>query len=109
MDAVTRSQRYAQQDRYEENYFRREEEDRPRPTHTIDALTTLANKAKDDPSAALEFSLACTPQTFLLALADKRWEDQHPFYSCIHCHDGKDLPEGYVCQVCEADSPLTRH
>lgn len=94
-------QRLAEQARYDKRYYEREEQDRPRPTHELGALMALAAKAKTDPTAALDFSVACTPQTFLMALAAKRWDDAHPYYSCVHCHDGKDLPHsGYQCQVC---------
>jgi hypothetical protein len=27
------------------------------------------------------------------------------YYSCLHCRDGKDLPQGYVCNRCGADKP----
>lgn len=34
------------------------------------------------------------------------WERRKPvYYSCNHCRDGKDLPEGYECQRCGADNP----
>lgn len=26
-------------------------------------------------------------------------------YSCSHCRDGKDLPQGYICNRCGADNP----
>lgn len=95
---------YTQED-YERGYFERMERDRPRPTHELHDLKRLAEKAKTDPSAALDFAVACTPQTFLLALAAEKWDNAHPFYSCYKCRDGAELPEGYQCQVCGADNP----
>jgi hypothetical protein len=92
------------QDDYERNYSTRMERDRPRPTHELGDLRQLADKAKTDPAAALDFAVACTPQTFLLALAAARWDDQHPFYSCHVCRDGADLPQGYECRVCGAEN-----
>lgn len=59
---------------------------------------------KGDASAALEWSLV-TPQDFQIARAADCWDKANPLYGCIHCHDGKDLPQGYVCQVCGADNP----
>lgn len=93
------------QARHEATRARQYEEDRPRPTHEMWELRRLAERAKTDPAAMLDWSVACTPQTFLMALAAEAWDNTHPTYACIHCHDGADLPKGYVCQVCDADNP----
>lgn len=93
------------QRRYEDTYFEREERERPRPRLEMASINALALRCKDgDASAYLLWALV-TPQDFLIAQAAMRWDEQHPFYSCIACHDGKDLPKGYVCQVCGADNP----
>lgn len=84
----------------------RAEQDRPRPTHELYELTGLAMLANDgDPSAALEFAVACTPQTFVLAIAAARYDKLHPIYMCYICKDGKKLPKGYQCQECGEDNP----
>lgn len=104
LSAARMAQREEAQRRHEDRYYAMVEKDRPRPTHEIWELRDLARKAKDDPSAALDFAVVCTPQTFLMALAAERWDETHVLYDCIHCHDGKDLPHsGYVCQVCGAE------
>lgn len=99
-------QREAEQARYEDRYFERMEAERPKPVKEFSALLALARQAAaGDASAALDFTTSCTPEEFVKAYEAKVWDDQHPLYSCIHCHDGRDLPEGYVCQVCGADNP----
>ncbi len=84
---------------------RQYEEERPKPLHELDALQRLARKAVADPSAALAFAVAMTPENYVDALDAEAWDKAHPWYSCIHCHDGADLPEGYVCKECGADNP----
>lgn len=96
----------AVQDRYEERYFERMDAERPKPAKELEGLRALAERAVEgDGSAALDFAVSCTPEQFLLALKAKRWDECHPFYNCIHCHDGKDLPSGYLCQVCGEEGP----
>lgn len=85
--------------------YERSERNRPRPTYELSALKNLAHRANEgDASASLEFSVACTPQTFILALAAARYDETHPIYDCYGCHDGKDLPEGYVCRACGTEN-----
>ncbi len=93
------------QERHNATRARQHEEDRPRPTHEVYQLEGLARGSIGDTSLLVEWSLAATPQTFLLALAAERWDKGHPWYSCVHCHDGKDLPRGYVCEACGGENP----
>lgn len=93
------------QRRHDETRARQHEEDRPRPSLELGEIQRLAERAKTDPSAMLEWATRVDPQTYLLAVAAKRWDERHPWYSCVQCHDGKDLPQGYVCQACGEDNP----
>lgn len=96
-----REARWAEsQRRHDEIRARQNDEDRPRPTHEVWQLKDLARRAIEDPGLLVEWSLAATPQTVLLALAAEEWDRRHPWYSCIQCHDGADLPKGYVCEAC---------
>jgi hypothetical protein len=97
------------QRRHEETRARQWEEDRPRPSLELWQIAALARRAQTDPTAMLEWATRVDPQTYRLAVAAQRWDERHPSYSCVQCHDGKDLPENYECQACGADSPLTRH
>lgn len=90
---------------HEERMARREEEDRPRPRLEMGQIRSIARRVKEgDAAAALDWALV-TPQDFLIAEAAERWDRANPTYFCIICHDGKDLPQGYVCQACGTDNP----
>lgn len=100
----------ARQAAHEKRYDAKREAQRPKPKREYHELLSLARKAVEgDASAALEFAVDCTPGQFVLAHEAKVWDDSNPLYGCISCRDGKDLPEGYECQVCGADSPSRRY
>lgn len=98
------------QQAHEDRYWAKFEEKRPKPKREINDLLSLARRAVEgDASAALEFSVDCTPEQFVLAHEAKVWDDDNPLYDCIACRDGKALPEGYVCQACGNDNPGVRY
>lgn len=90
---------------YNAAYNEREERDRPRPRLEMHHIEAIARRFRDgDAAAALEWSLV-TPQDFLIARAAERWDKANPWYMCVVCHDGRDLPSGYVCKACSTDNP----
>lgn len=90
----------ARQESHDRIRSRQYEEERPKPKRELYQLQALAREAVTDPSKALEWVTAATPEEFLLALEAREWDKAHPWYSCIECKDGKELPEGYECKEC---------
>lgn len=101
-----REARWAESQRkHDERMAEMYERDRPKPPMELGALLALARRAVADPSLLIEWSNATGPQAVLDAHAAAEWDRTHPFYACIHCHDGKDLPRGYMCEVCGEGTP----
>lgn len=93
------------QETYNRIYDARVDRDRPKPIMELHQLLRLAREATENPGRLIEWQLAATPDNVLDAVAADTWDRNNPYYSCIVCHDGKDLPEGYECRECGADNP----
>jgi hypothetical protein len=90
---------------YDEAYAARVERDRPKAPLEMHEIRRLAERAARDPSAALDYTARVTPEVLMLALQAQAWDERHPYYACIACRDGKDIPRGYVCRDCGEENP----